>query len=247
MKILLLDGDIVAYKHASGAEEAIDWGDDIWSLHTDTRKAKKMMNAEIETLAIALEADKVLVAISSKTNFRNTIDPAYKAGRKKSRKPIGLPCLREELLTEWSGKVVLDLEADDLLGVWATDPMFHAGHKKIIVSVDKDMQTIPCYLYNQNHPELGVQEITKREADWYHMYQTLVGDSTDGYAGCPTIGPTKARRLLDASPKWETVVKAFGVQNLSEEQALTQARLARILRVENYNHRNGKIRLWNPS
>lgn len=247
MKILLLDGDIVAYKHAAGAEEAIDWGDDIWSLHTDTRKAKKMMNVEIETLGIALEADKVLVAISSKTNFRNEVDPSYKAGRKKSRKPIGLPCLREELLTEWGGKVVTDLEADDLLGVWATDPMFHAGHKKIIVSVDKDMQTIPCYLYNQNHPELGVQEISKQEADWYHLYQTLVGDSTDGYTGCPTIGPTKARRLLDAAPEWATVVKAFEAQDLSEEQALIQARLARILRVENYNHKKGTIRLWNPS
>ena len=246
-KVLLLDGDIIAYKHASGAEEAIDWGDDVWTLHTDTRKAKKMMNAEIETLAVALDADKVLVALSSRSNFRHNVDASYKAGRKKSRKPIGLPCLREELMTEWDGKAEPDLEADDLLGVWATDPMFHAGAKKIIVSVDKDMQTIPCYLYNQNHPELGTQEISKREADWYHLYQTLVGDSTDGYAGCPTIGPTKARRLLDTDPTWKTVVKAYVAQNLSEGDALVQARLARILRIENYNYKNRKIRLWNPS
>ena len=252
MNILLLDGDIVAYKHASGAEQAIDWGDDIWTLHTDTRKAKKMMNVEVETLAIALEADKVLVAVSSKTNFRHGVDPTYKAGRKKSRKPIGLPCLREELLTEWGGKVVDGLEADDLLGVWATDPMFHAGSKKIIVSIDKDMQTIPCYLYNQNHPELGVKNISRREADLFHLYQTLVGDSTDGYPGCPTYGPTKSKRLLDSivhdeESAWDKVVGAFEGQGKTAEEALVQARLARILRVENYNHKNGKVRLWNPT
>ena len=252
MNILLLDGDIVAYKHAAGAEQAIDWGDDVWTLHTDTRKAKKMMNIEIETLATALEAEKVIVAISSKTNFRHGVDASYKASRKKSRKPIGLPCLREELMTEWGAKVVDGLEADDLLGVWATDRMFHAGHKKIIVSIDKDMQTIPCYLYNQSHPEFGVKNIPKREADLYHLYQTLVGDSTDGYPGCPTYGPTKSQRLLDSvmsdeESAWDRVVAAFESQGKTKEDALVQARLARILRVENYNHKNGKIRLWNPS
>ena len=30
--VLLIDGDIIAYKHAAGAEVATDWGDDVWSL-----------------------------------------------------------------------------------------------------------------------------------------------------------------------------------------------------------------------
>jgi len=245
-KVLLIDGDIIAYKHAAGAEEPVDWGDDIWTLHTDTRKAKKMMNVEVETLATALDADKILIALSSNSNFRQKVDANYKASRKKSRKPIGLPCLREELIHEWDAKVAPDLEADDLLGVWATDPMFEAGSKKVIVSIDKDMKTIPCYLYNQQHPEDGEKEITLEAANWNHFFQTLVGDSTDGYAGCPTVGPTKAKRILDAEPTWKQVVRAYKAQNLSEEDALVQARLARILRIENYNYKNRKIRLWNP-
>ena len=243
---LLIDGDIVAYKHASGAEEATDWGDDFWTLHTDTKKAKKLMNSEIEQLATALSADKIEIALSSSNNFRHDVDGTYKASRKKSRKPIGLPCLREELVTVWKAQVHDKLEADDLLGVWATDPMYHAGTKKIIVSVDKDMRTIPCYLFNQNHPELGVETISKEAADWNHLYQTLIGDSTDGYTGCPTIGPAKAKRILDASPTWEQVVKTFAAQNLSEEDALKQARLARILRIENYNLKKKQIKYWEP-
>lgn len=244
--IVLLDGDILAYKHASGAEVATDWGGDFWSLHTDTRKAKAMMNKEVERIAAALGADKIEVAISDKGNFRRQICDTYKAGRKKSRKPIGLPCLREELMLEWKAQVREDLEADDLLGIWATDPMYHAGAKKIIVSIDKDMKTVPCYLWNQNHPEYGVLEITKREADYNHLFQTLIGDSTDGYSGCPTIGPAKATRILDASPTWKAVVRAYDVQNLSEETALQQARLARILRIENYNPKKQTIKHWIP-
>jgi DNA polymerase-1 len=108
------------------------------------------------------------------------------------------------------------------------------------------MKTIPCYLYNQQHPEDGEKEITIEAANWNHFFQTLVGDSTDGYAGCPTVGPTKAKRILDADPTWKQVVRAYKAQNLSEEDALVQARLARILRIENYNYKNRKIRLWNP-
>ena len=244
--VLLLDGDIVAYKHASGAEEPVDWGNDLWTLHTDTRKAKALMNSEIEQIAKALNADKVEIALSSRSNFRHDIDPNYKSGRKKSRKPIGLPCLREELLIEWKAQVHEKLEADDLLGIWATDLMYNAGSKKIIVSVDKDMRTIPCNLFNQNHPELGVETITEEAANWNHLYQTLVGDTTDGYSGCPTIGPTKAKRILDTNPTWSQVVKTYKSQNLSEEEALVQSRLARILRVENYNLKKKKIKYWNP-
>lgn len=33
-------------------------------------------------------------------------------------------------------------------------------------------------------------------ADRYHMYQTLIGDTTDGYSGIPGIGPVEAEKFL---------------------------------------------------
>lgn len=249
--VLLIDGDIVAYKHAAGAEVATDWGDDNWTLHTDTKQAKQAMDGHINNLITLHNADKVEIALTGTEVFRKHIAASYKASRKKSRKPIGLGVLREHIMTNWRGSIENELEADDLLGIWATDPMFHVGTKKIIVSIDKDMKTIPCYLWNGNHPEFGVKNISRREADLFHLYQTLVGDSTDGYAGCPTYGPTKSQRLLDSivsdeESAWDKVVEAFEKQGKTKEDALVQARLARILRVDNYNMRTKTITYWKP-
>ena len=159
---------------------------------------------------------------------------------------MGLPSLREHLVKEWGATIIEPLEADDVLGIWATDKAFHAGERKIIVSSDKDMRTLPCELWNPNKPEVGIEKITRASANKYHLFQTLVGDATDGYAGCPTIGPTRAARILDASPTWEAVVDAYQQQGLTEQDALKQARLAKILRVSDYNAEKGKVKYWKP-
>ncbi len=61
------------------------------------------------------------------------------------------------------------------------------------------MQTIPGPLL---YPALKLQaqvpdHITLAEADRYHLYQTLVGDATDGYPGCPGVGEVAANKVLD--------------------------------------------------
>ena len=184
MTTILLDGDIHAYKHASGSEVATDWGDDIWSLWTDMRQATAQLDADLKLLIKNLKADAMEVALTGKQNFRQDIDPTYKFSRTKSRKPMGLPSLREHLVKEWGATIIEPLEADDVLGIWATDKAFHAGERKIIVSSDKDMRTLPCELWNPNKPEVGIEKITRASANKYHLFQTLVGDATDGYAGC---------------------------------------------------------------
>ena len=244
---LLIDGDIIAYKHAAGSEVPTDWGDDLWTLHTDVAQARHQMEIDLKDLVTILKADEIVIALSDKENFRRRIDETYKASRKKSRKPIGLPSLRDWLEVEWDAETRAELEADDLLGIWATDPEFLKGYRKIIVSTDKDMKTIPCNLYNPQKPDLGVQKITPESADRFHLYQTLIGDSTDGYAGCPSIGPTRAERILDGNCSWEAVVSMFEQQGLTEEDALQQARLAKILRSCNYNNETGIIKHWIPN
>jgi DNA polymerase-1 len=243
---LLIDGDIIAYKHAAGSEVPTDWGNDFWTLHTDVKQASHQMEIDIKELVVRLKADKTVIALSDKENFRRRIDETYKASRKKSRKPMGLPSLRQCLLDKWDAVLVPELEADDILGIWATDEEYLPNYRKIIISIDKDMKTLPCELYNPSKTELGVQKITLESADRFHLFQTLVGDSTDGYPGCPAIGPARAERLLDECCSWKTVVGAFKKADLTEEDALQQARLAKILRTSNYDWKNGTIKHWNP-
>lgn len=81
------------------------------------------------------------------------------------------------------------------------------------------------------------------------MYQTLVGDVTDGYTGCPKYGAVRAAKLLDSISTeywWKAIVDAFKSQNLTEEDALIQARMAYILHKDDYDMETHKIKLWTP-
>ena len=41
-KAMLVDGDLLSYKITSGLEEAINWGDDNWTLWSDFNLAKQL-------------------------------------------------------------------------------------------------------------------------------------------------------------------------------------------------------------
>ena len=94
----------------------------------------------------------------------------------------------------------------------------------------------------------GFIEVTPEEADrWFYM-QTLTGDATDGYSGCPGGGPKKAEAILEAAGEnpWPAIVAAYEKAGLSEEAALQQARVARILRASDYNFKKKEPILWKP-
>lgn len=252
LRTLLLDGDIFAYKAAAATERAVDWGDDIHSLHADEKEAERSMTAKIETVCEALGTDTLVVALTdTQENFRKSILPTYKGNRKDVRKPLLLAHLKDFLRSEYDTYDRPTLEADDILGILSTGQKI-AG-EKIIVSIDKDLKCIPGLLYNDAHPDRGVIEVTEAEADYWHMMQTLMGDVTDGYKGCPGVGEVKAKAILSFANTedkrceyWGVVVEAFKKAKLGEEEALRQARVARILRVTDYDFVNKKPILWTP-
>jgi DNA polymerase-1 len=131
-----------------------------------------------------------------------------------------------------------ELEADDVMGIYATK---HSGN--VIVSPDKDMRQIPGKLYNLE----DTITITPEEGAKWHLIQTLAGDQTDGYSGVPGIGVKRAETLFNKEGySWATVVKAFEDKGLTEEDALLNARLARILTIEDYDTEKNEPKLWTP-
>lgn len=257
MRTLLIDGDIVAYKVATAVEVPIYWGDDLWTLHADASMAKESADAYIAGLMEALEADAVVLCFTSPgPTFRKDLYPAYKAKRATKRKPLVLPVLREYLGERYLSFDFPRLEADDVLGILMTSDNILSGDK-IIVSIDKDMLAVPGKLYRPDWPEQGVIEVSPGAASLQHMYQTLVGDVADEYPGCPGVGPVTARKLLaDAfacpdsctySEMWPIVVQAYESKGLGEEDALLNARLARILRAGEYDMTTHEVKLWHPS
>ena len=71
---------------------------------------------------------------------------------------------------------------------------------------------------------------------------------TDGYSGCPGIGIKRATTIFENKGySWKTVVEAFEEKGFTESDALVNARLARILTVDDYDFKKKKPRLWNPA
>ena len=109
------------------------------------------------------------------------------------------------------------------------------------------MRTIPCFHHfiHDNHTEL----VDEKTANYYFMFQTLTGDTSDGYSGIKGCGAVKAERVLYNSEKtlpsmWKAVVEEYKRNNLTEKDALLQARMARILRSSDYNFKTKKPILW---
>ena len=238
---LLIDGDLYLYRACAAAEEEVDWGDDIWSLSTDLKEAKKIFQKSIDDFCAYLDTSNFIICLSDKDNFRKDIDENYKGGRKKVRKPVGYSTMVQWVQDTYRWYREPMLEADDVMGILGTAP----GHNTIVVSDDKDMKTLPCRLYRPVSGEL--LNINQREADFSFLTQALMGDVTDGYSGCKGVGAVSAKKILEKSMTWNAVVAAYAKQNLNETYALTQARLARILRYSDWDVDAGQIKLWEPT
>jgi DNA polymerase I len=237
---LLIDADLYLYRACAASEEETDWGDDIWSLSTDLKVAKRLFSDQITRFKQLFSTDHAILAISDRDNFRKEIEPTYKGGRKKVRKPLGYAEMLDWVSVNYTAHSEPLLEADDVLGILATAP----GANAIIISDDKDMKSVPGRLYRPASDEK--MKISRDMADWWFYRQTLTGDAVDGYGGCPTVGEKTAEKILGTKPTWTTVVKAYEKQGLSTQDAIKQARLARILRFEDWDADRRLVNLWNP-
>lgn len=254
MTTLLIDADIVAYKVSVRNQQDFDWGDTGHSRVVDPVQAKQDTDEVIAGYCNALNANQVMICLSDPDrNFRKELEPTYKQNRKEVVKPELLMWVKEYLAHEYKSFIRPRLEADDIMGILATSGDRFISGPRIIVSEDKDMRTIPASVYNPNHPELGVLDISELDADRFLMWQTIVGDPTDGYTGCPGIGPggryvEYAPELIGADRKdlWDIVLEAYASKGLTEDHAIHQARLAHILRAHSYNYKTKKVRLWQP-
>lgn len=239
-RTLLIDGDIVVYQYSSTVEHEVDWGNDVWSLWADAKEAQQLILQYIDILVDETAADDFIFCFSDKDNFRKDIDSNYKSNRKGKRKPVCYKALKQWITDKYQTETWDRLEADDVMGIMATSTMLEG--EKVIVSEDKDLKTIPGLLWRSGE----MLNISQEEADYNHLYQTLVGDATDGYPGLRGVGDKRATELLK-TPTWETVVKAFEKAGQTEADALVQARLARILRASDYNFEFDQPIIWSPA
>jgi len=237
---LLIDADYIVYKSCAGAETEIDWGDDVILVTSKFSEAYNNVLRELNKIKneFIWDTPELILFFSDSKNFRKKIFGAYK-GHRNRKKPCGYRRVINELSNDHEVIKLPELEADDAMGIYATE---HPGN--IIVSPDKDMRQIPGRLYNMDE----MTTVTPTEGAKWHLIQTLAGDQTDGYSGVPGIGIKRAVTLFDEHGyNWQTVIKAFKDKELTEDDALMNARLARILTCTDYDSEKQAVIPWTPS
>ncbi len=256
--IMLLDGDQFLHRACAAVERDTRWDDENHVLSSNELEAWEVIEGSIKKVLDHFGEQEHVLCLSDTGTYdfrKHLVDPTYKMHRQNTRKPLCFHDLKAKMLTTMKCVSFLGLEADDVMGILATKP---GPHDRIIVSRDKDMRTIPTKVWN------GSQffNVTQEEADYFHLYQTLIGDASDGYKGCPGVGPKKAEKLLTpegyiggngyvgadtlAGWQWKQVVEAFTKAGLTEADALRQARLARILRWSDWDSKKKEPILWSP-
>jgi DNA polymerase-1 len=233
---LLIDCDYIVYKCCASAETEIDFGEDVILVTSLFSEAYKCVERELQKVKDVFPFhDEIILFFTSPNNFRKKILPEYK-GHRNRKKPCGYKRVIQELKKNY--KVILrdTLEADDAMGIYATK---HTGN--VIVSPDKDMRQIAGKLYDFNE----TVDISPDEGAKWHLIQTMAGDNTDGYSGVPGIGVKRAEQIFKLKGyTWKAVVETFEEKGMTEEDALLNARLARILTVDDYDSEKKEPILW---
>lgn len=242
---LLFDADMLLFVACLASEKVIEWYDDFFTMHCDLKEAQNLFDEHVATLTeLVLEHWKVegnyeikMCLTSGEGNYRKEIFEDYKANRKGARRPMCWLPMREWIRKNYDYIEIPYLEADDCVGL-------NISPNAIAISGDKDFRSLPVRFYDFMRNEF--YDTTEEEADYFHLYQTLIGDTADNYKGCPKVGEVRAHRLLDEDPTWDNVVSNFEKNGSSAEEALMNARLAFILRPGYYNAKTKEVTLWTP-
>lgn len=201
-RILLVDADIVAFRHAIVNQEEVQTFTEEGletSLELSPDKAKESAIEFIWDLMDHLDADEALLCFTGPKNFRKKLGAGYKHNRVGLEKPKLLPEVTKALKQEFPWIQEQQLEADDLMGLLQTD-------NSIICTIDKDLDQIVGHHFNWDKVEQ--YDVSWEDALHFLYLQILTGDPGDGYSGLKGIGPVKANKILEGCEDDEMYLEA---------------------------------------
>ena len=226
-KLLLIDGNSVAFRAFFAMYQQLDKFKNAEGLHTNAIYAFKNM------LDVVLKQEaptKVLVAFDAgKVTFRTGMYKEYKGGRDKTPVELSeqLPYIRE-MLKDLGIKSyeLVNYEADDIIGTLAKKGA-EAGMEVAVVSGDKDLTQLAS-----DHVTVYVTKsgVTKLEAFTpEHMKEVngvtptefidmkaLMGDPSDNYSGVAKVGPKTASKLIQQYHSVENLYEHVGEMKKSK-------------------------------
>ena len=214
MTLLLLDGNGLAHRAFHATKANPQFREDGLPITAIGRFLDLVYEALIDVGRPQCATHAAAIFDAPGPNWRHDIAPSYKSGR--SHDPDFHPQLRlMRELVKGLGIASVQMrgyEADDLIATYARLAE-EAGIGACVVSIDKDLLQLL-------RPGVAVYNPMKRSmvSDWdvierfgvspenIPCYQALVGDTTDGYAGVPGVGPKAAAELIAEHGDLETLL-----------------------------------------
>jgi DNA polymerase-1 len=264
MKKILIDGDIMLYRIAESHQENVPLNELVGEQSLkDSIFNRSLCNDDLSDIVVAwgniddvgfaideyisnlkkkLKADYAIVCLSDSKNFRKSVKDSYKGNRTKA-KPVTYAGGLQTVKKLYDHVVYPALEADDVLGILATDP--NNTDEIVIVSDDKDLEQIPVQVYKPMSDTFV--NVTKESGRRKFFEQVLAGDRTDGYAGCPGIGDKTANKILDEEESFERVLEEFVAKGLTLQDMTDTVNMARILQFGDYDFSTVSVNLWVPN
>jgi len=242
---LLIDADWLIFNSCCACEQDTRWNEWEHTLHSDERDILNLIENRLDVYrGIADNNHDIVMCFTSYPTFRHEIFPEYKINRIGKRKPLALKRVIKEVKQRYETVAYENLEGDDVLGLLATNGRYK---DPIIVSVDKDMRTLPCKLIAAEE----IEHITNKKATRHWFEMSLAGDAGDGILGIKGMGMVTASKTLADTPDtkealWSKVQETYTKKGYTIADAILNARLTRILREGDYNYQTGEVKLWNP-
>lgn len=274
-RTILLDADITAYQIAASHEEKFEFGGEVVRT-ADLEKACKEVDNAIRHIKKLSYATQVILFLTEGHNFRKDVLESYKGNRSGVEKPVILMEIREYMKSNFKVIIEQGLEADDLLGIHATMPhegervIWSAdkdlktvsalhwceedGEPKLVTPQEADLffhEQILTGDPTDNYkgcPGVGkvaAKAMLSEPFKWVKTSRVLKSGKNKGKEKIEWIKePVEVRTFIDL---WSCIVSAYEKAGLTEQDALVQARCARILRHGEYNFKTKKVKLWTPT
>lgn len=197
-KIIAVDGDIIAYRCAASCEP-----NRVKPFLEPVRFAIARMGEVLSHIQAVQEeygCEEMKMYITGSRNYRKVLDPTYKAHRTQPP-PTYLGACQEVLVIDYGAEVCDGYEADDALGIAATE------YDSITATIDKDLMQIPGLYYD--FIKHVIHTVDNDSADKLFWTLMLTGDRADNIIGVRGIGPVKAERYLNNAPNRMELVRAL--------------------------------------
>jgi len=254
--VALIDADSLIYKTGFTFEQKFDWNElelelgienepDTY-IEGDLLSAKNAIDGLIESILFNTGCDSAELWLTGDGNFRYDVLDSYKSNRKGSRKPTDYTGIWNYLVDSYGAHVARGYEADDVVVYKKT----HDPEEYFLCAIDKDV-IYQCEGTHYNYNKDEFITVKLEEAERFFYEQVLTGDVVDGYKGCPGIGKARATKILDKAeedevPYWELIIEAYEAKNLTEDDAIQQARMASMHQLKEDSKGDYKVDLWKP-